>query len=63
MCREWDGSHPNRGIYIDQIHVGPHTSLRERVCCLLVLDSAASTPQWIRQPKPRGSWLTCVLST
>jgi hypothetical protein len=26
----------------------------ERVCCLLVLDSVTSTPQWIRQPKPRG---------
>jgi hypothetical protein len=26
---------------------------RESVCCLLVLDSVTSTPQWIRQPKPR----------
>ena len=26
----------------------------QRVCCLLVLDSVTSTPQWIRQPKPRG---------
>jgi hypothetical protein len=25
----------------------------ERVCCLLVLDSVTSTPQWLRQPKPR----------
>ena len=28
-----------------------------KVCCLLallVLDSVTSTPQWIRQPKPRG---------
>jgi hypothetical protein len=25
----------------------------ERLCCLLVLDSVTSTPQWIRQPKPR----------
>jgi hypothetical protein len=25
----------------------------ERVCCLLVLNSVTSTPQWIRQPKPR----------
>jgi hypothetical protein len=24
------------------------------VCCLLVLDTVTSTPQWIRQPKPRG---------
>jgi hypothetical protein len=26
----------------------------ERVCCLLVLDSVTSTPQWIRQPEARG---------
>jgi hypothetical protein len=26
----------------------------EGVCCLLVLDSVTSTPQWIRQPKPCG---------
>jgi hypothetical protein len=26
----------------------------ERECCLLVLKSVTSTPQWIRQPKPRG---------
>jgi hypothetical protein len=25
----------------------------ERDCCLLVLNSVTSTPQWIRQPKPR----------
>ena len=25
--------------------------LKERVCCLLVLNSVTSTPQWIRQPK------------
>jgi hypothetical protein len=24
------------------------------VCCLLVLNTVTSTPQWIRQPKPRG---------
>jgi hypothetical protein len=24
---------------------------RERVCCLLVLNSVTSTPQWIRQPE------------
>ena len=30
----------------------------ESVCCLLVLDSVTSTPQWIRQPRPRG----CVSS-
>jgi hypothetical protein len=32
-----------------------HTISRESVCCLLVLDSVTSTPQWIRQPKPRES--------
>jgi hypothetical protein len=26
----------------------------ERVCCLLVLNTVTSTPQGIRQPKPRG---------
>ena len=26
----------------------------EREFCLLVLDTVTSTPQWIRQPKPRG---------
>jgi hypothetical protein len=26
----------------------------ESVCCLLVLNTVTSTPQWIRQPKPRG---------
>jgi hypothetical protein len=29
-----------------------------RECCLLVLDSVTSTPQWIRQPKPRD--VVCV---
>ena len=27
--------------------------VRERECCILVLDSVTSTPQWIRQQKPR----------
>ena len=27
---------------------------RESVCCLLVLNSVTSTPQWIRQPMARG---------
>jgi hypothetical protein len=27
--------------------------VRVSVCCLLVLDSVTSTPQWIRQQKPR----------
>ena len=31
-----------------------HWAITGLVCCLLVLDSVASTPQWIRQPKPRG---------
>jgi hypothetical protein len=29
-------------------------SFLDSVCCLLVLDSVTSTPQWIRQPKPRN---------
>jgi hypothetical protein len=29
-------------------------SKRECMCCLLVLNTVTSTPQWIRQPKPRG---------
>ena len=29
----------------------------ERVCCLLALNSVTSTPQWIRQPKPRDDTL------
>jgi hypothetical protein len=29
------------------------TTYVEGACCLLVLDSVTSTPQWIRQPKPR----------
>ena len=29
----------------------PHAD--ERVCCLLVLDSITSTPQWMRHPKSR----------
>jgi len=32
---------------------GHERAMGERVCCLLVLDSVTSTPQWIRQPKPR----------
>jgi hypothetical protein len=28
---------------------------RERVCCLLVLNSVISTPQWIRQPE--AAWV------
>ncbi len=31
---------------------GARNSLRESVCCLLMLNSVTSTPQWIRQPKP-----------
>ena len=33
------------------------TPVLERVCCLLVLNSVTSTPQWIRQPE--AAWL-CV---
>jgi hypothetical protein len=33
--------------------VSRHALMIERECCLLVLDSVTSTPQWIRQPKPR----------
>ena len=29
------------------------TPIAERECCLLVLNSVTSTPQWIRQPEPR----------
>jgi hypothetical protein len=32
---------------------------RERVCCLLVLNSVTSTPQWIRQPE--AAWGVCVV--
>ena len=28
-----------------------HSRTRERECCLLVLNSVTSTPQWIRQPE------------
>ena len=31
---------------------------RESVCCLLVLNSVTSTPQWIRQPEA-ASWCVC----
>ena len=35
---------------------------RERVCCLLVLNSVTSTPQWIRQPEAAWGcvWCLCV---
>jgi len=29
---------------------------RERECCLLVLNSVTSTPQWIRQPEAAWGW-------
>ena len=35
--------------------------LRARVCCLLVLDSVTSTPQWTRQPESRDMHDVCVL--
>jgi hypothetical protein len=41
-------------------HSRHHTVLlqsrRERVCCLLVLNSVTSTPQWIRQPEAAWLW-------
>jgi hypothetical protein len=33
-----------------------------RVCCLLVLDSVTSTPQWIRQPKLRDDIITVPIT-
>jgi len=40
---------------VDSCSSGVKASLiGERVGSLLVLDSVTSTPQWIRQPKPRG---------
>ena len=35
---------------------------RERVFCLLVLDSVISIPQWIRQPKPRDKGACLALN-
>ena len=37
-----------------EVNYSVRPAYHERVCCLLVLDSVTSTPQWIRQPKPRG---------
>jgi hypothetical protein len=37
--------------------------ISERECCLLVLDSVTSTPQWIRQPKPRDVSVPAHLRT
>ena len=31
----------------------PSIKVKMMMCCLLVLDSVTSTPQWIRQPRPR----------
>ncbi len=48
-------AHGGKGLQIDA---------RERVCCLLVLDSVTSTPQCIRQPKPRRrAQLSCLCSS
>jgi hypothetical protein len=33
---------------------------KERECCLLVLNSVTSTPQWIRQLKQRTFLRACV---
>jgi hypothetical protein len=35
-------------------HLVTHNEF-EMMCCLLVLDSVTSTPQWIRQPRPHVS--------
>jgi hypothetical protein len=38
-----------------RLELGSHVcSVCVRVWCLLVLNTVTSTPQWIRQPKPRG---------
>jgi hypothetical protein len=39
---------------------GHERALGERECCLLVLDSVTSTPEWIGQPKPRDVHDVCV---
>ena len=36
------------------LELPPCVLLLQRECCLLVLNTVTSTPQWIRQPKPRG---------
>jgi hypothetical protein len=36
-----------------QTNVHESAEKRRDMCCLLVLDSVTSTPQWIRQPRPR----------
>ena len=33
------------------------------MCCLLVLDSVTSTPQWIRKPRPRNMLLVFRIRT
>ncbi len=36
---------------VDAAALAAERLVDERVCCLLVLNSGTSTPQWIRQPK------------
>ena len=46
-----------------QCSINAMGGFRERVCCLLVIDSVTSTPQWMRQPEPRDVHHVCVLAT
>ena len=46
-----------------QCSINATGGFRERVCCLLVIDSVTSTPQWMRQPEPRDVHHVCVLAT
>jgi len=40
-----------------RVYYPPHRTRKAlRVFCLLVLNSVTSTPQWIRQPKPRNRY-------
>ncbi len=41
-------------------HTRTQVKRQERVCCLLVLNSVTSTPQWIRQPK--AAWFADIYS-
>ena len=48
-----NSSERENGKYMSVLEREITRGQRESVCCLLVLDSVASTPQWIRQQKPR----------
>ena len=47
-------------VFCDILLLQCHLQKLERVCCLLVLNSVTSTPQWIRQPKAAW-WCVCEL--